>query len=31
MWEFYFSYCEGGFAEGALGDAQILLARSKLA
>jgi len=28
MWEFYFSYCEGGFAEGALGDAQILLTRA---
>ena len=27
MWEFYFAYCEGGFAEGALGDAQILLTR----
>jgi len=31
MWEFYFAYCEGGFAEGALGDAQILLAKSRLA
>ena len=31
MWEFYFAYCEGGFAEGALGDAQILLAKSKTA
>jgi len=29
MWEFYFSYCEGGFAEGALGDAQIVLSRSR--
>jgi cyclopropane-fatty-acyl-phospholipid synthase len=28
MWEFYFSYCEGGFAEVALGDAQITLAKS---
>jgi cyclopropane-fatty-acyl-phospholipid synthase len=28
MWEFYFSYCEGGFAEGALGDAQIMLTRA---
>jgi cyclopropane-fatty-acyl-phospholipid synthase len=27
MWEFYFSYCEGGFAEGQLGDAQLLLTR----
>ena len=31
MWEFYFSYCEGGFAEGALGDAQILLAKPLIA
>ena len=31
MWEFYFSYCEGGFAEGALGDAQIVLAKSAMA
>jgi cyclopropane-fatty-acyl-phospholipid synthase len=31
MWEFYFSYCEGGFAEGALGDAQILLVKSAMA
>ena len=29
MWEFYFAYCEGGFAEGALGDAQILLTRQQ--
>jgi cyclopropane-fatty-acyl-phospholipid synthase len=28
MWEFYFSYCEGGFAEGALGDAQIVMTRA---
>jgi len=27
MWEFYFCYCEAGFAEHALGDAQTLLAR----
>jgi cyclopropane-fatty-acyl-phospholipid synthase len=27
MWEFYFCYCEGGFAEGVLGDAQMLLAK----
>ncbi len=27
MWEFYFCYCEGGFLERALGDAQLLLAR----
>jgi len=31
MWDFYFSYCEGGFAEGALGVAQILLAKSAMA
>ncbi len=27
LWRFYFSYCEGGFAEGALGVSQILLAK----
>jgi cyclopropane-fatty-acyl-phospholipid synthase len=27
MWEFYFCYCEAGFAERALGDVQMLLAR----
>lgn len=27
MWEFYFCYCEGGFAERALGDVQMLLAK----
>ena len=27
LWEFYFAYCEGGFEERALGDAQILLAK----
>lgn len=27
MWEFYLAYCEGGFAESALGDVQILLAK----
>lgn len=27
MWEFYLCYCEGGFAERAIGDAQILLAK----
>lgn len=26
MWEFYLCYCEGGFAERAIGDAQLLLA-----
>jgi cyclopropane-fatty-acyl-phospholipid synthase len=25
MWEFYLCYCEGGFAERALGDVQMLL------
>jgi cyclopropane-fatty-acyl-phospholipid synthase len=25
MWEFYLCYCEGGFAERALGDVQIVL------
>jgi len=27
MWEFYLSYCEGGFAERAIGDAQMLLVK----
>ena len=27
MWEFYLCYCEAGFAERALGDVQMLLAR----
>jgi cyclopropane-fatty-acyl-phospholipid synthase len=27
MWEFYLCYCEGGFAERVLGDAQILLVK----
>lgn len=27
MWEFYFCYCEGGFAERALGDVHLLLAK----
>jgi cyclopropane-fatty-acyl-phospholipid synthase len=26
-WEFYFSYCEGGFRERAIGNVQILLAK----
>ncbi|MDW8374009.1 MAG: class I SAM-dependent methyltransferase, partial [Planctomycetota bacterium] len=26
-WEFYFCYCEGGFAERAIGDVQMLLAK----
>ena len=30
MWEFYFSYCEAGFAEGALGDVQMVLAKSAM-
>jgi cyclopropane-fatty-acyl-phospholipid synthase len=29
MWEFYLCYCEGGFAEGVLGDAQILARRAR--
>ena len=31
MWHFYLSYCEGGFAERALGDVQIVLQESSLA
>ena len=27
MWQFYLSYCEGGFRERSIGDAQLLLAR----
>jgi cyclopropane-fatty-acyl-phospholipid synthase len=27
MWEFYFAYCEGGFAERHIGNAQILFAK----
>lgn len=27
MWEFYFCYCEGGFGERAIGDAQMLLVK----
>ncbi len=27
MWEFYLSYCEGGFLERALGDVHLLLAK----
>ncbi len=27
LWEFYFCYCEGGFAERYIGDVQMLLAR----
>ena len=27
MWEFYFCYCEGGFTERAIGDAQMLLVK----
>ena len=29
MWEFYLAYCEAGFAERALGDAQMLFERSR--
>jgi cyclopropane-fatty-acyl-phospholipid synthase len=31
MWHFYLSYCEGGFAERALGDVQIVLQDTSLA
>ncbi|MGE5088151.1 MAG: class I SAM-dependent methyltransferase [Candidatus Levyibacteriota bacterium] len=31
MWHFYLSYCEGGFAERALGDVQIVLQESSAA
>jgi len=31
MWHFYLSYCEGGFAERALGDVQIVLQESSTA
>jgi len=27
MWEFYFCYCEGGFAERVVGDVQMLLVK----
>jgi cyclopropane-fatty-acyl-phospholipid synthase len=27
MWEYYFCYCEGGFAERAIGDVQMLLVK----
>jgi cyclopropane-fatty-acyl-phospholipid synthase len=27
MWEFYLAYCEGGYLERAIGDAQLLLAK----
>jgi cyclopropane-fatty-acyl-phospholipid synthase len=27
MWDYYFAYCEGGFAERYIGDAQLLLAK----
>jgi cyclopropane-fatty-acyl-phospholipid synthase len=27
LWEFYFAYCEGGYAERRLGDVQLLLAK----
>ena len=29
MWDFFLAYCEAGFAEGYLGDAQMLLARPR--
>jgi cyclopropane-fatty-acyl-phospholipid synthase len=28
MWDYYFAYCEGGFAERYIGDAQLLLAKA---
>jgi cyclopropane-fatty-acyl-phospholipid synthase len=28
MWDYYLAYCQGGFAERYIGDAQILLAKS---
>ncbi len=28
MWDYYLGYCQGGFAEGYLGDAQIFLAKA---
>jgi len=28
MWDYYLAYCEGGFAEGYIGDAQILLTKT---
>ena len=27
LWQFYFSYCEGGFAESILGDVQLIFAK----
>ena len=30
MWEFYFAYCEGGFAERALGDVHMLFMKPRL-
>ena len=30
MWDFYLSYCEGGFAERALGDVQVVLQDSRM-
>ena len=28
-WDYYFSYCEGGFAEGHIGDVQLLFAKPR--
>jgi hypothetical protein len=28
MWDYYLAYCQGGFAERHIGDAQILLVRN---
>ena len=27
LWDFYFAYCEGGFAERVIGDVQLLLSK----
>jgi cyclopropane-fatty-acyl-phospholipid synthase len=29
LWEFYLCYCEGGFAEGYIGDVQFVLAKPR--
>jgi cyclopropane-fatty-acyl-phospholipid synthase len=29
MWEYYLAYCEGGFLERSIGDAQMLFARPR--
>jgi len=30
MWDYYLAYCQGGFAEGYIGDAQLLLAKARV-